>query len=111
MAPDAVVNAAEEALILLIKNGALLPVMVFGTTDCCAHGPFDPSNPAAHRDCVSVGHGLCDTFGPHTVGSDCNRAERYLMRPSDELMTPRVLEALALEEDPIDWEPRKGVSS
>lgn len=68
-----------ETLADLVRRGVLIGVEVFGTDDCCEHGPFD--------ECPANGFGLCDTFGPASVGSDCNRAERWIMRPSDEHMT------------------------
>ncbi len=66
---------AQETILGLIQDGYLIGVEVFGTDGCCAH-PHD-------EDCPSAGFGLCDMFGPHSVGSDCNRANRVLMRPAD----------------------------
>ena len=74
---------SEAMLVQLIQRGALVGVEIFGSDDCCEHG--------MHESCPADGFGLCDNFGPHTVGSDCNRAERFLLRPSDACMTDRVL--------------------
>lgn len=58
----------------LIRSGALIPVQVYGTE--CAHDECD--NP--RHD----GFGLSDRFSRHSPGgSDCNRAEFFLLRPND----------------------------
>lgn len=68
----------EEALILihaLVDEGWLIGVELFGEDE-------------------DTGVGLCDVFSKNSPsGSDCNRAERWLMRPHDNLMT----EALRLK--------------
>lgn len=66
----------EPELIRLIGAGRLIPVQVFGADS----------------------YGLCDRFSPHTVGSDCNRADDFLLRPVDQLMTEPVRAAIAAEE-------------
>jgi len=66
----------------LIRSGALVPVQVFGS---CGHP--DPSPGWPNATCDEGEHfsfGLCDRFSTHTPGgSDCNRAEFYLLRPND----------------------------
>lgn len=65
----------------LIRSGALVPVAVFGTE--CAHEGCE--------DETHDGFGLCDRFSRHTPGgSDCNRAEFFLMRPNDLRSGPNV---------------------
>ena len=62
----------QEALKFLLDGGHLIPIEVFGADD---------------------GYGLCDKFTKHSPGgSDCNRARPFMLRPSDELMTPEILE-------------------
>lgn len=74
--------AASYSLAKLILNGHLIPVQVFGT-DHCQHGDDVDGLPC----CEMSGFGLCDRFSQHAMaGSDCNRAEFFLLRPSDELM-------------------------
>lgn len=81
----------RAALLLLIESGVLLPVQVFGSEDCCEHNPHGASDAPP---CPSQGHGLCDRFSIHTpAGSDCNRAEWWLMRPVDEAMDDPALRA------------------
>lgn len=74
----------------LIRKGALIPVQVFGTDTCCEHGD------GGGAECKSTGYGLCDRFSTHAPsGSDCNRADDFLLRPSDEAMRdPAVRAAL-----------------
>jgi hypothetical protein len=84
-------DQALRSLLGLIDGGWLIGVMVFGTDQCCLHDPdgFNEVN------CPSTSYGLCDTMhDPHSVGSDCNRAERFLMRPHDLLMVPEVFEGI-----------------
>ena len=50
----------------------LVPVEVFGTMDCCLHGP--------DGDCPSKGYGLCDAV---QGWSDCNRARGRIYRVED----------------------------
>lgn len=80
---------AQSLILSLIEQGYLIGVEVFGTDGCCEHGD--------HTDCESTGYGLCDMFGPHSVGSDCNRATKVLMRPSDALDFPAIAAALTKE--------------
>lgn len=82
-----------ELLIELVRRGVLIGVEVFGTDQCCQHGE--------HVECPSTGYGLCDSFGPHSVGSDCNRADAFLMRPNDEAMTAELREAI--HDDSAMW--------
>lgn len=87
--PESTITKKQAATMLstLIDNGWLLGVQVFGVDDCCEHGD-DP--------CPADGFGLCDNMNQHSPGgSDCNRAERFLMRPHDLLMTNEVAEAIA----------------
>ena len=77
---------ADEAVAKMIRLGVLVPIAVFGT-DC------------DHDGCEDERHGsfgLMDRFSRHSpAGSDCNRAEFYMLRPSDDLMQgPLVKEAL-----------------
>lgn len=77
---------AKDAVLLLAREGWLIGVEVFGTDDCCLHGD-DP--------CPSDGFGLCDAMHePVSWGSDCNRAERFLLRPHDDLMTAELASAI-----------------
>lgn len=78
-----------ETLALCIEQGWLIPVQVFGTDQCCEHGEY--------AECLSTGYGLCDRFSKHSpAGSDCNRADNFLLRPSDAaLRNPRVQAAFA----------------
>lgn len=50
----------------------LVPVEVFGTNDCCQHGP--------DTSCESKGYGLCDAV---EAWSDCNRAIGRIYRRED----------------------------
>lgn len=69
----------EQQIGELILAGHLIPVAVFGTDKCCEHGD--------HIDCPSTGYGLCDRFSTHApAGSDCNRADWFLLRPTDHAM-------------------------
>lgn len=80
---------SSDAVAKLILTGALVPVSVFGpglVCPSCAKGLDD--EPCPHCGSEVVGSfGLCDRF-THvgSVGSDCNRAEWFLLRPTDELM-------------------------
>lgn len=74
-------------LLELVRSGALIGVEVFGTDDCCEHGP--------DTDCPSKGYGLCDALAPH---SDCNRARKWLLRPSDALMTQELSDLLGIDD-------------
>lgn len=75
-------DEARDALTALVNEGWLVGVAVFG-------GAIDED----------WSYGLCDRFGPHTpAGSDCNRAAPFIMRPHDDLMTPK-LRALVMAED------------
>ncbi len=81
------IETARRFLRALLDNGYLIGVEVFGEDDCCEHG---------REECPSDGFGLCDTMHePWSVGSDCNRAKRFLMRPHDDLMTEGVALAIA----------------
>jgi hypothetical protein len=90
----------------LIRSGALIPVQVFGTNECCEHGSM-----GAGQDCPSTGFGLCDRFSSHAPGgSDCNRAEFFLLRPSNEVMAdPSIRAALeeVIDEDDKEVEARR----
>ena len=90
-------STSAEQLAGLVRSGALIPVMVFGTEDCCKHG--------SAADCESTGYGLCDRFSHHAqAGSDCNRADFFLLRPSDEAMGDPVLrEAIQWVLDNDGW--------
>lgn len=70
---------AQIMLHALVGQGWLIGVEVFGADDCCEHGMYE--------ECPANGFGLCDVFSKHSAGSDCNRAEDWLMRPKDGLMT------------------------
>ncbi len=87
-------QSEAQPIAALIRLGALIPVTVFGDgTDGWSYG-------------------LMDLMSEHSLAaSDCNRADHFLLRPSDEAMAdPRVREAIedvlrsaADEEDwPID---------
>jgi len=57
-----------------IRSGALVPVAVFGGPSDCPHCGKQ----------VPWAFGLCDRFSKFTPGgSDCNRAEFFLLRPND----------------------------
>lgn len=90
------VAASEEAMIAaLVRSGALIPVQVFGS---CDH-PVTNDRGQTFR-CEEPDHwgfGLSDRMSEHAmVGSDCNRAEGFILRPSDALMgTAAVREAIA----------------
>ena len=76
-----------------ILSGLLIPVMVFGTNECCEHGISADENPACH----SSGYGICDQISTHAPGgSDCNRAYNFLLRPNDEAMNSVAVEAALL---------------
>lgn len=66
----------------LIRSGALIPVAVYGG---CGHPEPLPGHP--NRTCDEDEHfswGLSDRFSRHSPGgSDCNRAEFFLLRPND----------------------------
>jgi hypothetical protein len=80
----------ENRVARAILSGDLIPIMVFGTDECCEHGPDAEDN----RDCRSTGFGLCDRFSKHAPGgSDCNRANHYMLRPSDALMDDAEVQA------------------
>lgn len=66
---------AQALVLALIAQGYLVGVEVFGTDS----------------------FGLCDVFGPWSVGSDCNRAEKVLMRVADVIDFTKVHEALVDE--------------
>jgi len=70
-------NQQEAQVIInkLIDEGWLIGVKIFG----------DES------------YGLMDQFRMPHVGSDCNRAEHFLMRPKDGLMTQELKEKLSDE--------------
>lgn len=83
----------DHAVLLdLVQRGVLVGVEVFGTNTCCDHG-VDPSDAA----CESTGYGLCDRFSEHSVGSDCNRADAFLLRPSDPHLTADLRAAIGDE--------------
>ena len=69
----------------------MIGIQTFGTEDCCLH------NPDGREDqlCDAAAYGLMDKFGPHSVGSDCNRAEPFMLRPADELMDAELKAKLA----------------
>lgn len=83
-------DEAYVALLELADEGWLLGVEVFGADDCCEHG--------LHTECPANGFGLCDT---QNALSDCNRAERWLMRPRDSLMTEDLADIVSDED--IGW--------
>lgn len=67
----------------LIRSGALIPVQVFG-------GDTEGAGRAGVEHCSNCGHevpwsfGLSDRFSKWAPGgSDCNRAEFFLLRPND----------------------------
>lgn len=66
----------------LIRSGALIPVDVYGG---CGHPDPLPGYP--ERTCDEDDHlsyGLCDRFSQFAPGgSDCNRAQFFLLRPND----------------------------
>lgn len=84
----------DEALAMLralVDDGWLLGVGVFGDESCCLHGDPVPEG----VDCPVTGFGLCDNMNEHSPGgSDCNRAERFLMRPHDDLMVTTIYDAI-----------------
>lgn len=82
-------DEAHTAILALLTDGWLIGVEVFGEDDCCLHR--HPGAGGEGEACESNGFGLCDNFGRHSVGSDCNSAEPFLLRPSRLLMTPEVL--------------------
>ncbi len=88
--------SAAQPIAALIRLGALIPVTVFGN---CEH-PVPTRPGAAETACNDQAHwayGLCDLMSEHSLaGSDCNRADHFLLRPSDEAMAdPVVREAIA----------------
>lgn len=84
-------DEAYAALLQLAEEGWLLGVDIFGADDCCEHGP--------HTDCPANGYGLGDT---QNAMSDCNRAEKWLMRPRNSLMTQDLADVLSDED--IGWD-------
>jgi hypothetical protein len=66
---------AKALVLALIEQGYLVGVEVFGTDS----------------------FGLSDVFGPWSVGSDCNRAEKVLMRVADVIDFTEVHDALVDE--------------
>lgn len=90
-------DEARAQILALIRDGWLIGVEVFGADDCCEHG--------MHTECPADGFGLCDMFGPHSIGSDCNSAEPVLMRPDRTLYyeDDAIREALTTERTlPVD---------
>lgn len=88
-------RSTHDRLAAMIRTGTLVPVQVFGTESCCQHGA---------EGCESIGYGLCDRFSTHAPsGSDCNRAEFFLLRPSDAAMEdPGIRAALiSVLDDPV----------
>ena len=83
-------SGPEAAAVLraLVEDGWLIGVEVFGAHCCDDIG-------ACERE---GGFGLCDVFGPASVGSDCNRAEKFLLRPADKLMHENLDKAIHDEE-------------
>ncbi len=68
----------------MVRSGLLLPVQVFGGPETCQKCGHD----------VPWTYGLCDRFTEHSPGgSDCNRAEPFLLRPSDAAMDDPELRA------------------
>jgi hypothetical protein len=51
----------------------LVPVQVFGTSECCQHGHDN-------EECPSIGYGISDAVSPW---SDCNRAIGRIYRVED----------------------------
>ena len=94
-------QSAAQPIAALIRLGALIPVTVFGN---CGHPvPTRPgiaiATGAAETECNDASHwnyGLADLMSEHSLaGSDCNRADHFLLRPSDEAMAdPLVREAI-----------------
>lgn len=81
-------DEALTALQALVDEGWMIGVEVFGEDDCCLHGE--------DADCPSAGWGLMDTMHtPHSVGSDCNRAVPFMMRPHDDLMVESIRNGIA----------------
>lgn len=67
----------------LIRSGALVPVQVFGGDADKAGDTGTQHCQKCHAD-VPWGYGLCDRFSRFKPGgSDCNRAEFFLLRPND----------------------------
>lgn len=83
-------------IVRLVKHGWLVGVQVFGAESfgLCDQFAFDR---------VSRDYG--DGFNCRIVGSDCNRAERWLMRPAVPLMSETLA---ALLGDQPDQEPGGG---
>jgi len=75
---------AAAVLRALVEDGWLIGVEVFGAHSC-------DDIAACERE---GGFGLSDVFGPASVGSDCNRAESYLLRPADKLMHENLEKAI-----------------
>lgn len=76
-----------DSVARLIQHGFLIPVQVFGGGD------------------EEWSYGLSDRFSYHAPGgSDCNRAEFFLLRPSDqEMANPevrRAIEGMLIEGEP-----------
>lgn len=84
---------AAAVLRALVEDGWLIGIEVFGAHCCDDIG-------ACERE---SGFGLCDVFGPASVGSDCNRAEGYMLRPADALMVDG-LKAAINDEAAYDYE-------
>lgn len=88
----------DQAILLdLVRRGVLMGVEVFGTDSCCKHGHLNAGDiPIVddETDCPATGYGLCDRFSEHAVGSDCNRADAFLLRPADGFMTDALREAI-----------------
>ena len=67
----------------LIRSGVLIPVAIFGGDTDCACGRR-----------IHWGYGVMDRFSTHSpAGSDCNRADAYLLRPSDKAMDDPAVKA------------------
>lgn len=71
-----------EKIRSLIEAGLLVPVEVFGQ-GCLRCAKCQSGEPHPERV-----YGLSDAV---CAWSDCNRADEFLLRPSDEAMTPELL--------------------
>jgi hypothetical protein len=102
----------SQAIARLILTGALIPIDVFG-------GHSDPKDKMGHSDAdncpicggdLEWGYGLCDKFSRHAPGgSDCNRAVKFMLRPSDDAMDSLEVRAAlrAVVEDEEHWPKEK----
>lgn len=83
---------------LLIREGHMIPVEIFG-----AAGENAETHCSCGKELPEWGYGVSDRFSTHAPGgSDCNRADVYMLRPSDALMeTTEIKAALrdVLEDD------------